>query len=141
MCFPFQKQCPPGFMRVLNSCYSVILEQYDWTESMAVCNEAGGYLAAITSQTEHDAVAEAVYPIAKQGIWLGGYYDGTLASWKWINGEAWNYSNFDAYALARIPTGNSVLVMSHINHNLNREWRFSDKDCCSKITVCETNFV
>jgi hypothetical protein len=59
------------------------------------------YLATITSQSEQIAVQEYVSSFNLQWpneLWLGGYQVPGSAEpgvgWKWITGEAWNYTNW-----------------------------------------------
>ncbi len=63
-----------------------------WPEAKAAAEALGGHLATITSQPENAHIAV----IATDGNFnvkhLGGLRDG--ASWRWITGEPWSYTNW-----------------------------------------------
>ena len=81
----------------------------NWADADTAAQNAGGYLATITSEAENDFVFALINnPIYwyidgadnNDGPWLGGYYDGPLGqmdatNWKWVNGDLWIYSNWD----------------------------------------------
>ena len=75
-----------------------------WEDANAAATTAGGYLATITSQAENDFVFNLVnnpkWWHGSSGPWLGGYqYPATQqsnANWRWVTGEAWTYTNWQA---------------------------------------------
>ena len=65
-----------------------------------------------------------------------------MASGKWVNGETWSYTNFDANVNnTAVNSGelnaDSVLQMRNINHEANRRWVFRSKYGGDKGTICE----
>ena len=65
-----------------------------WQEARLACENMGGHLATITSEDEQQII-EAL--LKNQGekncYWIGGYKENN--QWKWINGEPFNFSNWD----------------------------------------------
>ena len=84
-------------------------------------------ISVVTGQEEHDLIFAALEAITSNGLWLGGYYDLTVAAGKWVNGETWSYTNFDA----------NVLQMRNTDHEANRRWVFRSKYGGDKDTLCE----
>ena len=58
----------------------------NWTMARDFCFSKGGDLAVITSQLEFDTVVGYFNESADRGTWLGGVYNDTIGTWKWING-------------------------------------------------------
>jgi hypothetical protein len=59
---------------------------------------SGYYLATITTQQEHNFIANTLLDKVTGEYWLGGLQplsetDAT-ANWNWANGEEWNYTNW-----------------------------------------------
>lgn len=73
--------------------YCVYDKDCSWLEAEAIVQREAGTFASITNQTEQDAVTAAVTEFG-HACWLGAetYRD---QSFKWINGEAFSYTNFD----------------------------------------------
>jgi hypothetical protein len=76
-----------------------------WSESGIRANEAGAYLASLTSQAENAFVmslvgsrgpwfAPGIYPDVLHGPWLGGRRANLQSNWSWITGEAWSFTAF-----------------------------------------------
>lgn len=86
-------------------------EGISWTAAKAAAEQAGGYLATITSSKENDFVFELIDKnrfwklyvtpnLGKEylGPWIGGYQeDGARepdSGWKWVNGEKFRYKKW-----------------------------------------------
>ena len=81
-----------------------------WPDAQAACEAKGGYLATITSAEENQFVFDLT--VNTPGAWaysaewaigpcLGGYqdlnapdYSEPLGGWRWVTGEAWEYTNW-----------------------------------------------
>ena len=138
----FQKQCSKDWLPIHASCFWVDLDKCNWNVASAICSDFGSHLAVVTSQEEHDLIFAALEAITSNGLWLGGYYDVKVASGKWVNGETWSYTNFDANVNnTAVNSGelnaDSVLQMRNINHEANRRWVFRSKYGGDKGTLCE----
>jgi hypothetical protein len=75
-----------------------------WEDANAAAIAAGGYLATITTKAENDFVFSLVnnptYWNGYSGPWLGGYQSPATqqptSNWRWVTGETWSYSNWQA---------------------------------------------
>lgn len=91
-------------------CYRVIWTDsvISWDSASAAAQQAGGFLATITSNEEDafvaDLVSQCSYP-GGFGPWLGGYQDrqnprrgGPADNWTWVAGDSamWGYTNWNS---------------------------------------------
>ena len=75
--------------------YRIFNEALTWTEAKAACEAKGGHLATITGKGENyfvKSLIEANPAKDKYHFWLGGTDAAEEGTWRWITGEAWNYS-------------------------------------------------
>ena len=72
--------------------YQVYQDSVDWPTARQKCEALGGALACISSQQENDAV-HALVGLDK--LWLGGTNQDDVAVWKWIDGSAWSFEDWD----------------------------------------------
>ena len=102
-----------------------------WKLSRFVCRTNGGDLAVLSSQLEHDMVIGSFNVIGE--IWLGGLYNDTTASWKWINGQPFIFDNFvsDIHSVS----GQAVFITSR-SESKDRKWTGSDINN-KKMSLCE----
>ena len=61
-----------------------------WTKAKAICEAVGGHLATSTS-AEKNAFLSA---LINGYTLLGGTDEFTEGTWKWVTGDAWNYTNW-----------------------------------------------
>ncbi len=72
-----------------------------WDYARDFSSGLGGYLATVTSSAENEFIV-SILDSSDNWIWLGGYQDPDLndsdnpaaTGWRWITGEAWDYSNW-----------------------------------------------
>lgn len=76
-----------------DSQYELISGSFTWTEAKADAEARGGYLASITSQAELDKI-NTLLPGWDGNTWLGGTDAGSEGQWRWVSGEAWNFTNW-----------------------------------------------
>ena len=74
--------------------YQLFNESMTWTEAKAYCENLGGHLATITSQSEHDEVMKLVPQNERRIYWLGGFRKSTSSAWEWVTGEAFSFTNW-----------------------------------------------
>ena len=98
------------------------------------CFSKGGDLAVITSQLEFDTVVGYFNESADRGTWLGGVYNDTIGTWKWINGEPWGFQYFET---GEVFQAGDCLVLRNKGKNPERQWvgQLPDK---IKYVICET---
>lgn len=64
-----------------------------WTAAKTFCEAKGAHLATITSQMEQDFVAANFLSVF---VWLGATDLAQTGTWRWITGEPWGYTNWQA---------------------------------------------
>jgi hypothetical protein len=74
--------------------YQRIDASMTWRDAKRFCDDQGGYLATITSQTENDFVYFQV--VDGQTVWLGGTDRDAEEQWEWVTGETWEYTNWSS---------------------------------------------
>jgi hypothetical protein len=68
--------------------------EYEWGYAKYFCEEKGGHLATITSVEEDNIIYQLVKDFQNH-YWLGGTDRDNEGEWKWITGEAFNYTNWN----------------------------------------------
>lgn len=66
----------------------------DWGEIKEMCEEQGGYLAAIGSAEENEFLYELVQDSGFRSALFGFYRDGPAGRWEWLSGEDIIYLNW-----------------------------------------------
>lgn len=76
--------------------YQLSSESCMWEEAKKSCEDAGGYLATITSQGEMDTVSNIISHsgYGKVIVWIGGTDQKDEGDWEWISGEEFDYTNW-----------------------------------------------
>lgn len=92
--------CVNGWTAYGGSCYKFYLvanpKGSTWYESESYCVEAGGHLTSVHSVEEEnfiEALAKS-YNGQEQTFWMGAKPTVLEETWEWIDGSAWDYSNF-----------------------------------------------
>ncbi len=80
-----------GYTSFGDRCYYAVQVTTFWPTARASCIAAGGYLAALTSQEEDDAVWEAASGFTH---WIGGCDADVEGSWAWVTGEIWDHESW-----------------------------------------------
>ena len=76
--------------------YQIFDNWLNWNEAKAYCESIGGHLATITSAEELSYILKLLESHkSMQYYWLGGTDEVTEGPWKWINGEKWEYTNWN----------------------------------------------
>ena len=74
-------------------------ELYDysmsWKEARDFCKNRGGHLVTITSSAENNLVTKLIQRGKKGHYFIGCTDEGSIGTWRWITGEAFNYENWD----------------------------------------------
>lgn len=65
-----------------------------WKEAFQYCEQQGGHLVTINSQSEQDFINGLISNSAYPRIWAGGMDGYTEGRWQWITGESFSYSNW-----------------------------------------------
>lgn len=93
-------RCPPGSVQGLQSSDCYKFESSDkstsWHVAQGICAAKGGSLASIGGPLDNallSGVANSVGP-AKEAFWLGGYRNESLKQWRWLDGSAFEFTNW-----------------------------------------------
>lgn len=82
--------------------YSLVVSQespLNWFEAKVAAESlelkgVSGHLATVTSQQEEDFIVSNFPEIYPQYVWLGASDEASEDDWKWISGEAWDYTDW-----------------------------------------------
>ena len=75
--------------------YDVFDYNMSWLEAKAFCESRGGHLVSITSDGEQQAVLNAILLGNLNLYYIGASDAETEGSWKWVDGETFDYDNWD----------------------------------------------
>lgn len=69
----------------------------DWHDAEGICEKLGGHLATITSEDEQNAVYDLVNSSNSEKLWwIGATDEENEGIWKWVTGESFSYTNWQA---------------------------------------------
>ena len=88
--------------------YELVIGSYTWEEASQRCQEMGGHLATITSQSENDELAAMAEEAELKYVWIGGYtsYDSDNHVFgHWVTGEEFSYENWSKDEPSRYDIG------------------------------------
>ncbi len=74
--------------------YYLVKKQMTWPEAKLFAEDAGGYLAVITSEEELNAIAALIPEIKTARPWIGATDELEDGTWRWVNGEAFEYTHW-----------------------------------------------
>ena len=78
---------------------------YGFDQAEAWCEQEGGHLVTINSPEEEAFIRSEIKKIdVLYGFWIGAYRNNTSESWKWINGEKWNYPGTNGSGTSNWPS-------------------------------------
>lgn len=83
---------PDGAVTFQGHSYYKFDNDMSWQEAQAYCTELGGNLATLTTKEENDFVMSLLSEHSYDAYWLGAFVTDT--GWEWVNGEAFDYTNF-----------------------------------------------
>lgn len=110
--------------------YEFVAGSVAWTEANAAAQSMTwqglpGHLATLTSLAE-DNFVWSNFGLLQEGLWLGGFQDpqdepDPPASWHWVTGEAWLYTNWYSGEPNDGDNGGYYLDFSIFGHGWNDE--------------------
>jgi hypothetical protein len=74
--------------------YQFVQTKKTWTEARSYCESLGGYLVTITSESEEAFIFDRILKHSNRDIWAGATDKDVEGNWKWITGEAFEYTNW-----------------------------------------------
>lgn len=75
--------------------YAVFTHINNWTESKAFCESVGGHLVTFSSKSENEAVYNFMRSLGISMAHIGMSDAEEEGVWKWVTGEAMDYTNWD----------------------------------------------
>ena len=94
-------------------------EYFDHAE--AVCEQMGGHLAVISSEEERAAVNSLLADASGTEYWLGASDAETESTWKWVNGESFDYALYQSPWALNEPN-NDCGEEHYLTVDVNGEW-------------------
>ena len=92
--------------------YQIFNESMTWEKANEFCNSLRGHLVVINNEDEQNFLTELAADIGKDFLWIGLYSeDGS--TWKWINNDEINYTNWADGE----QSGNSTELYAHLSDN------------------------
>ncbi|RKZ74353.1 MAG: hypothetical protein DRR19_30175 [Candidatus Parabeggiatoa sp. nov. 1] len=77
--------------------YELIPGSFTWQKAKADAEKRGGHLATITSEAEWLFIKNSLGDsLPDVNIWIGATDEGNEGHWRWVTGEAWGYTRWDA---------------------------------------------
>ncbi len=89
---------------------------FDWYDAKAFCESQGGTLLCIETESEQAFINSFISDLKLGSVFIGATDAESEGNWKWANGEALTYTNWDS-AFGNQPDGglneNATLMMLH----------------------------
>ncbi len=109
-------------------CYQIFYSYKTWAEAEFTCEHYGGHLASITSQPKRDFITSQ---LTYNYVWIGGNDIVSEQTWKWNNGDNWDYTSWSSGSYPVYDKTDNCLRMS-------QDGSWHDNSCCSSYPyVCE----
>ena len=67
-----------------------------WSDALSECETSGGHLASITSEAENAEMLSYFHETLGNDVWFGGFRSEETGNWSWVDGEPWNYENWES---------------------------------------------
>ena len=90
----FSLECENGFKRWQNKCYLYLEVEKEWNRTECSYWSSKSKLVSIHSQDENDYVESLFNYKSGLSAWTGGYLNPSTGAWAWIDGSAFDYSNW-----------------------------------------------
>ncbi|MBR6119274.1 MAG: hypothetical protein IKQ04_03020 [Oscillospiraceae bacterium] len=111
-----------------------------WSEARAYCIEQGGHLVTVTSPQEQGFLTSCFLTDGSDaGPWLGAYSEGAFGGgkkdWRWVTGEAWSYTDWEA---GEPSNGKGIEWYAHFWKQMRwNDVAEDDPDNCHRGFICE----
>jgi hypothetical protein len=110
-------ECKRGWSHYHHKCIKLFEEHKTWNEAKNICELNNATLISIHSKEENDFVWNLVDK-HYHNVWIGGKRNSDNNRFEWINGKAFNYTNWDS---GRLYGWNYVAIDRY-----DGEWRDFD---------------
>lgn len=102
-----------------------------WHEAQEFCESVGGHLATVTDE-EEDSFIRSMVVDTGLSFWLGATDERSEGEWRWVTGEAWEYSN------AEFDNCDGVQHYLVVNHYYDCWDDQSEKETSRDGDLCDT---
>ncbi|XP_031418414.1 alpha-N-acetylgalactosamine-specific lectin-like [Clupea harengus] len=91
-----QHKCPPGWSVFNRRCFKIVTSSSTFHKAQMACANENAHLASVHSAAENDFIQGLVRNagLSSQGAWIGGSDDGSEGTWYWIDGSAFDFSDW-----------------------------------------------
>ncbi|MDO4170321.1 MAG: C-type lectin domain-containing protein [Lachnospiraceae bacterium] len=83
---------PANTIKFNSNSYKFYNETLNWHEAKEKCEELGGHLATISSEEENHFLKSNIPDNDVSFFWIGGTDEKEEGNWKWVTGEAFNFT-------------------------------------------------
>ena len=106
-----------------NGNYYKVYNKYMFpAKAQKYCKKMGGHLVTITSQKEQDFVGRLANRGKQDGYWIGATDYKTAGKWRWMNGDKWDYTNWNSGEPNNgLGSGEDYVLINKIH-----DWRWTD---------------
>jgi len=85
-------------LEVYGTLYLPVYEMLDWHDAKIRAESLGGHLATVTTEREHLNIARTLgEAIRHYNFWLGASDEAQEGDWRWITGEAFDYTRWSGF--------------------------------------------
>nr|ACO82038.1 C-type lectin 5 [Perca flavescens] len=120
--------CPPGWTQFGSRCFSFNIQRKSWTDAENFCKAAGGNLASVHSEEEHEFLRTFIKQVSglNRRTWIGGSDSVQEGVWQWSDGSPFNYRRW------HVGLPDNLFLVEHCLHMnfLGMTW---NDDWCAKI--------
>ncbi len=96
-----------------------------WEEARSACEEMGGSLASVTTWTEKCVIEALIDGGSLPDYWIGGTDADKEGKWKWLDGEAFDYT---AWQYSQPDNYQETEHYLHARKNSSAEWNDAPND-------------
>uniref|UniRef100_A0A8C9XKG9 Galactose-specific lectin nattectin-like n=1 Tax=Sander lucioperca TaxID=283035 RepID=A0A8C9XKG9_SANLU len=131
-----QACCPPGWRKFGSRCFAFYIQTKTWIDAETFCQTAGGNLASIHSDAEHQFIKAFIQQVAgtPRPSWIGGSDAVKEGTWLWTDGSKFNYKTWNVGEPNNCCGGEDCLTMNWPSGNNWNDWACTNQASfvCSK---------
>ncbi|XP_031175117.1 ladderlectin-like isoform X2 [Sander lucioperca] len=127
--------CPTDWTSFGSRCFAFYGQPKTWIDAELFCQSAGGHLASIHSDAEHEFIRNNTNQVSStdKNAWIGGFDAMKEGIWMWTDGSQFYYQSWGGGEPNNCCGGENCLLIN---------WRdnWNDGTCSSQLPfVCSKN--